>query len=155
MNYYNQYIPGGYPAVQNFQQPQIQPVQNPVPSQTQPQKTITESNVIWAKGIEGAKEINALPSIPVIILDSETDGVMYIKTCDSAWKPSLKIFDYKERVPKTVVSPSNPDYVLKKDFEAFREEVKAYLQDKREVKKNESTISTTDETIPYGIRERI
>lgn len=140
------YVPVGYPAVQN-NPPQPQQVQAPPASA----KTITESNVIWAKGEEGAKAINAIPSIPVIILDSETDGVMYIKTCDSAWKPSLRVFDYKERLPKAVVSPSNPDYVSKKEFEAFRDEVKKYLEEK----KNESTISTTSSTdIPYGIRER-
>lgn len=140
------YVPVGYPAVQN-NPPQPSQVQAPPASA----KTITESNVIWAKGEEGAKAINAIPSIPVIILDSETDGVMYIKTCDSAWKPSLRIFDYKERLPKTVVSPSNPDYVSKKEFEAFRDEVKKYLEEK----KNESTVSTTGSTdIPYGIMER-
>lgn len=140
------YVPVGYPAVQN-NPPQPSQIQAPPASA----KTITESNVIWAKGEEGAKAINAIPSIPVIILDSETDGVMYIKTCDSAWKPSLRIFDYKERLPKTAVSPSNPDYVSKKEFEAFRDEVKKCLEEK----KNESTISTTGSTdIPYGIRER-
>ena len=136
------YVPVGYPAA---------PSQQTTSAQAPAPKTITESNVIWAKGEEGAKAVNAIPSIPVIILDSETDGVMYIKTCDSAWKPSLRIFDYKERLPKTVVSPSNPDYVSKKEFEAFRNEVKKYLEDK----KHESTISTTGSSeIPYGIRER-
>lgn len=142
------YVPVGYPAVQNNPPQPQQPVQSMQPPVA---KTITESNVIWAKGEEGAKAINALPSIPVIILDSEEEGVMYIKTCDSAWKPSLRVFDYKERLPKAVVSPSNPDYVSKKEFEAFRDEVKKYLEEK----KNESTISTTSSSeIPYGILER-
>ena len=114
------------------------------------------TNVVWTQGVEGAKSFNVAPGSYMILLDSDTDGVMYMKSCDMVGKPSLEIYDYKKREPQkqeAVVAPSNPDYVLKKDFEKFREEVKSYLKD-RELKKHESIIPANDEDIPYGIRER-
>ena len=54
------------------------------------------SGINWAQGIEGAKAFRMKPNDMVIILDSENEGVMYIKTSDSIGMCTLRTFNYHE-----------------------------------------------------------
>ncbi len=156
MNYYNNpYIANDFPYQQApLSSPLVSSV--PSPQSLQSPKPRPYSNIVWAQGIEAARSYVVAPGTTIIMLDSDDAETLYIKSCDNTGRPSLRVCDYKDReIPKSsaVVAPSNQDYVLKKDFEKFRDEVKNYLNN-REVKKNEPIIPANDEPIPYGIRER-
>ena len=57
------------------------------------------NNIIWVQGIEGAKAWQLSPNSMAILLDSETDGKMYIKVSDNIGMSSLRIFNYTEEFP--------------------------------------------------------
>ena len=62
---------------------------------------------------------------------------MYIKSTDQSGMPQpLRIFDYKERTQahNAPVSPSKPseEYVSRKEFEAFRDDVRKEISGIRE-----------------------
>lgn len=54
------------------------------------------SGINWAQGIEGAKAFRMKPNDIVIILDSENEGVMYIKASDSIGMCTLRTFNFHE-----------------------------------------------------------
>lgn len=159
MSYYNQFANQQVPSQYPFNPTQFPSPYSSISSpgiSSSPQPRQQTSNVIWVQGIEAARSYNTSPGVVLIMLDSDDPDTMYIKSCDNTGRPSLDIYDYHKREPQkttATVAPSNPDYVLKKDFEKFKEEVTDYLKS-REVKKHESIISKDDESIPYGIRER-
>lgn len=57
------------------------------------------NNILWVNGIEGAKAYQLNPNSRAILLDSETEGKMYIKVCDNIGISSLRIFNYTEELP--------------------------------------------------------
>lgn len=61
------------------------------------QKPQTKNGIKWVQGIEGAKAYQLEPNSNVQLMDSENDGVFYIKVCDDIGMCNLRIFDYKER----------------------------------------------------------
>ena len=81
------------------------------------------SGINWVQGVEGAKAFRMKPNDMVIILDSENEGVMYIKTSDSIGMCTLRTFNYKEI---TQQQPSNTDmtqYVKVSELESKVEEI--------------------------------
>ena len=81
------------------------------------------SGINWVQGVEGAKAFRMKPNDMVIILDSENEGVMYIKTSDSIGMCTLRTFNYKE---VTQQQPSNTDmtqYVKVSELESKVEEI--------------------------------
>jgi len=56
------------------------------------------NNIIWVQGIEGAKAWQLAPNSMAILLDSESEGKMYIKVTDNIGMGSLRIFNYVEEV---------------------------------------------------------
>ena len=81
----NQY---GYGQPQSIYNPQVQ--------NSYGFNTPYVSGINWAQGIEGAKAFRMKPNDMVIILDSENEGVMYIKTSDSIGMCTLRTFNYHE-----------------------------------------------------------
>ena len=71
------------------------------------QKPQTKNGIKWVQGIEGAKAYQLEPNSNVQLMDSENDGVFYIKVCDDIGMCSLRIFDYKERENANVQSHNN------------------------------------------------
>lgn len=75
---------------------------NPMTYNQQPQNVYNFNNtpyvsgINWAQGIEGAKAFRIKPNDMVIILDSENEGIMYIKTSDSIGMCTLRTFNYHE-----------------------------------------------------------
>ena len=91
------------------------------PSYFNPQPTTTPTNnIVWVQGIEGAKAWQLNPNSMIILLDSETEGKMYIKVSDNIGLSTLRIFNYVEEVQTpSNASNSNIDlsnYVTKEEL---------------------------------------
>ena len=54
------------------------------------------NNIVWVQGIEGAKAYQLNPNSMMILLDSETEGKMYIKVSDNIGMSNLRTFNYVE-----------------------------------------------------------
>ncbi len=84
------------------------------------------SGVNWAQGVEGAKAFRIKPNDMVIILDSENEGIMYIKTSDSIGMCTLRTFNYNEITQQLANNSHNTDmseYVKTSELEAKVEAV--------------------------------
>lgn len=125
---YNNYFPMNY---QNY--PQVYPQQQ---IQPQPQQNIS-SGIVWVQGIEGAKAHPVAPGQAVLLMDSDSD-CLYLKSADMTGMPSLRVFDYKERV-------SAPQETKNEDFSQFatKEDISLYVT-KDELK---STISELEKKL--------
>lgn len=84
---YNNYFPTGYQPY-----PQVYPQMN----QYQPQQN-QQNGIVWVQGIEGAKAHPVGAGQAVLLMDSDAD-CMYLKSADQTGMPSLRVFDYKERI---------------------------------------------------------
>ena len=78
---YNNYFPVTYPQTPPISYPQYQQTQN---------------GINWVQGIEGAKAYPVAPNANVMLMDS-TGDVFYIKSADATGKPTISVYDYKER----------------------------------------------------------
>ena len=100
------------------------------------------NNIIWVQGIEGAKAWQLSPNSMAILLDSETDGKMYIKVSDNIGMSSLRIFNYTEEFPvsssKVIINQDLDlsQYVKKDELASLIKEVLTTT--------NEQPISTTN-----------
>lgn len=96
------------------------------------------NNIIWVQGIEGAKAWQLAPNSMAILLDSESEGKMYIKVTDNIGMGSLRIFNYVEEVQVNTTNNNNLDlsqYVKKDELSTLIKEVI-----------NEHSISTVDQS---------
>lgn len=84
-------------------------------------------NINWVQGLEGAKAYQIYPNSSVILMDSENDNTMYIKTSDHVGISKIRTFKYEE------VEEVQKNYVT-------REEVLEMLKGVN----NEQTISRDD-----------
>lgn len=99
--------------------------------------TIQNNGIIWVQGIEGAKAYQLMPNSNAILMDSDNDGVFYIKVSDSVGMCNLRVFNYSEVTTQTTAS-SNIDmskYVT-------REELQDIIKQLGGIKDGKSTIST-------------
>lgn len=64
----------------------------------QPQPpTIQFGNTLnWVQGPEGGKAFQLRPNSNVLLLDSENDGIFYIKTSDNVGMCNMRTFKYEE-----------------------------------------------------------
>ena len=90
---YNQNQPNGY---LNYQRPQT-------------------NGINWVQGIEGAKAYQMMPSSNTILLDSENDGIFYIKVSDNVGMCNLRTFRYEEIGEQPKTSPVNLDNYVTRD----------------------------------------
>lgn len=81
------------------------------------------SGINWVQGVEGAKAFRMKPNDMVIILDSENEGVMYIKTSDSIGMCTLRTFNYKEVVQQQSSNTDMTQYVKVSELESKVEEI--------------------------------
>ena len=99
------YYPSTYqPQFQNYQ-----PMQ-------QPQQT--SQGLIWVSGEVGAKSYLMAPSSTVMLMDSERES-FYIKSTDNAGMPTIRVFDYKERVQNM---PQNAPQGIQTDSKSLSEQ---------------------------------
>ena len=77
-----------------------------------------QNSINWVQGIEGAKAYTLQPKESIVLMDSESDDMFYIKVCDDIGKCSLHIYKYEE------INPDKPDvdlseYVKKSELESL------------------------------------
>ena len=138
---YNSYFPQYYPnQMPMMQQPQQKPMQ-------QPQMPLNSSansgnGITWVLGENAAKSFPVGAGQTVILMDRE-DPVMYMKSVDQSGMPlPLRVFDITERtsdkqgnsIAKNTITE---DFVSRKEFEEFREDVKRSIKGIRKPKVDE------------------
>lgn len=50
----------------------------------------------WVQGVEGGKAFQIRPNSNALLLDSENDGIFYIKTSDNVGMCNMRTFKYEE-----------------------------------------------------------
>lgn len=136
-NYFPQYYPNQMPMMQ---QPQQMPMQQP----QMPQNSSANSGngITWVLGENAAKSFPVGAGQTVILMDRE-EPVMYMKSVDQSGMPlPLRIFDITERTAQRsesvgAKSASTEDFVSRKEFEEFREDVKRSIKGIRKPKVEE------------------
>jgi len=111
------------------------------PSQiAQNQQQNVSTNMIWCQGEAAAKSYPVAPGQTVQLMDSEAEGVMYIKSVDPSGMPlPLRTFDYSERKSqnsepkKTTEVVGGEEYVSKSEFNNYKEDMKRILKKMRGV----------------------
>ena len=90
---------------------------NPTPVQPQEQA----QNLIRVNGIDGAKAYQMPANSTVALFDSNED-IMYVKSTDGAGFPSIRTFEFTEKVNAEVKSP-DVEYISREEFEEFKKEL--------------------------------
>lgn len=85
---YQQYYPQ-----QNYSQPSFQ-------SQQAPQ----QSGITWVDGVSSAKAYPVANGTSILLMDSN-ENTFYIKSADQSGMPSIRIFDYSERIVSQGAQP--------------------------------------------------
>lgn len=139
---YNNYFPTNYQPY-----PQIYPQNAPQQMNQQYQQPQQNNGVVWVQGIEGAKAHPVSAGQSVLLMDSEGD-CFYLKSADQSGMPSMRVFDYKERV-NAPQEAKNADltgfiskdellpYATKEDLKTAILELKQELTEKKGKKKDE------------------
>ena len=99
------------------------------------------NNIIWVQGIEGAKAWQLAPNSMAILLDSETEGKMYIKVTDNIGMGSLRIFNYVEEIAQPVQGSVTNNLDLSQYVK--KDELSTLL---KELITNEQFVSAVDES---------
>lgn len=126
-NYFPQYYPNQMPVMQTPQQMPLQP-----PTMAQNAQAVSNNPIAWVQGEAAAKSFPVGAGQSALLMDSE-ESVFYIKSTDQSGMPQpLKIFDYTERTAQHTKASEkkepSEDYVLKSEFEEFREDVKRAIK---------------------------
>ena len=86
----------------NFQNPYQYPMQ--------------KNGITWVQGIEGAKAYQVTPNTIVQLMDSENDGIFYIKVSDNIGMSTLRTFRYTEiEQPEEPQQQTNLSEYVRKD----------------------------------------
>lgn len=93
------------PNYQNYQ-PNYQPSYRP-----------STNGINWVQGIEGAKAYQMMPNSNAMLLDSENDGIFYIKTSDNVGMCQLRIFKYEEVTEQKHSPVDMSQYVTRDELE--------------------------------------
>ena len=146
MNYYspNNYIQPGTQQPNPAVNPYAQYLYNSMyaPKVTNPPSTIT-----WVQGIDGAKSFQLSPNSQVVLLDSEVDGRMYIKTCNDIGMCELHYFNYVEVTESDLKQPEIPNQPDLSKYVTW-EQLNALLSNLNGGEKSaESTIPKTQQLI--------
>lgn len=97
--------------------PQMTPMQNPY-LQTRQNVNEPVNTINWVQGIEGAKACQLPPNSNTILMDSENNGIFYIKISDNIGICTLRKFKYEE-ITDTVNTTQSVDlseYVKKSEL---------------------------------------
>ena len=89
--------------------------------QYQPTQT-TAGNLVSVTGIDGARAYQMPPSSRMVLFDSNSD-TMYLKSTDAGGFPTLKVFDFHERVNDAPVEAQPAQSVSREEFDALVERV--------------------------------
>lgn len=128
---YNNYFPQYYPNQMPMMQQQQMPMQQPQMAQNQ--SANSGNGIIWVLGENAAKSFPVGAGQTVILMDRE-EPVMYMKSVDQSGMPlPLRIFDITERTSEKHSGSiaQSGDFVSRKEFEEFREDVKRSIKGMR------------------------
>lgn len=80
------------------------------------------NGIIWVQGIEGAKAFQMMPNSNIQLMDSENDGVFYIKVTDNIGMATLRVFHYTEitnqdMIKKDLTGIDLTEYVKKSELQ--------------------------------------
>lgn len=89
--------------------------------------------ITWVQGVEGAKAYQLAPSSSAVLMDSEIEGRMYIKTVDNIGISALRYFQYTEVSPEATRTTQGSDYATKADLEEAIEKLKGELKHEQPV----------------------
>ena len=91
------------------------------------------NGITWVQGVEGAKAYQLMPNSNTVLLDSDNDGIFYIKTSDNVGMCNLRVFKYEEvtEQPKQI---DTSQFVTKAELQEALAKIGA---------KDEQTISAT------------
>ena len=118
-----------------FYNPQMM---NPTPRQPQEQ---TQS-LIRVNGIDGAKAYQMPANSTVALFDSNED-IMYVKSTDGAGFPSIRTFEFTEKVNVERKSP-DVEYISREEFEKFKKELMGNGKQSIQRSKSNLTDKSTD-----------
>ena len=93
--------------------PQMYPQMQTHPNMFQPQ---SHNGINWVQGIEGAKAFQQAPNSNDILMDSENDGIFYIKVADNVGMCKLRTFRYEEITDAPTSSVDLTGYVKKDEL---------------------------------------
>lgn len=81
-----------------------------------------QNGINWVQGIEGAKAYPLMPNSNTVLMDSENDGVFYIKVCDNIGMCTLRTFRYTEVIPqeKQAANIDTSNFVSRDEFNALK-----------------------------------
>jgi hypothetical protein len=109
MGYYNPSIPQEMPNMQNVQNGQQMPVQQPI--QQMPMQTITPfmqtqptNDMLFVLNENEASAYPVAPNNSVVLWD-KNNKTFYIKTANAQGIPSMQIYDFTERVAEDTKTP--------------------------------------------------
>lgn len=97
----------------------MNPMNNQFGNQYQSRFYPTQNGIIWVQGIEGAKAYQLAPNSNTVLLDSENDGIFYIKVSDNIGMCSLRLFRFEEitEQPSTQATVDMSMYVRRDELE--------------------------------------
>lgn len=87
----------------------------------------SQNAITWVQGLEGAKSYQLPANCNVLLMDSELDGIFYIKSSDNIGMSKIRTFKYEEVLQKE----KETNYVTKDEVLKMLKEYK-----------HESTIQT-------------
>lgn len=93
------------------------------------------NGIKWVQGIEGAKASQLAPNSNDIFLDSENEGVFYIKVADNVGMCTLRTFKYEEVTDMPSGNIDLTGYVKKNELASL---VRNIIKENR----NEQSVST-------------
>lgn len=70
----------------------------------------------WVQGLEGAKAAFVPRNGAALFMDSENEGIFYIKTSDNIGISNIRTFKYEE-VTKTQEAKQKSEYVTRKELD--------------------------------------
>lgn len=95
------------------------------------------NSINWVQGIEGAKAWQLVPNSNAMLMDSDNDGIFYIKTSDNVGMCNLRRFKYEE-ITEVESKPADlSDYVKKSELQDL-------LNQMLGGKPNEQSVSTNE-----------
>lgn len=72
----------------------------------------------WVQGLEGAKSYQLMPNSNVVLMDSENDGMFYIKSSDNVGMCKIRTFKYEE------VQQKEKEYITRDELMEMLKELK-------------------------------
>lgn len=127
-----------------FQQ-QANPYQRQNPYYPQNPANASNNGINWVQGIEGAKAWFMSPNSNVILMDSENDGIFYIKVSDNVGMCNLRTFRYTEITGQMAQKPEPQidlsEYVKKSELESLINSMLGGVKNEHSVSRNDGKSS--------------